>query len=243
MNCNELRDRMESGRFLFRAESGRSAEVAAHIEHCSACRQWIEMEEQLSHQLRLLQENAPALPATLNESVLKGYRARLQGAAGIIPTNKAIRPRSTLVWRAAVAAVLLVGAIILFGNRKAPSPPLAAKVQPQPIASATQPESPTKSELPSPSEAKRISPRAPRKTTVPRSDIASPEAAENSLPPDFRNLMYCDQLSCSGAMDVIRMNLPASAFGLESPLRISNVVAADVVVGPDGVARAIRIVN
>jgi hypothetical protein len=55
--------------------------------------------------------------------------------------------------------------------------------------------------------------------------------------------MYCDQLSCSGAMEVIRMNLPASALGMQSPLRTSNLVAADVVVGPDGVARAIRIVN
>jgi len=42
---------------------------------------------------------------------------------------------------------------------------------------------------------------------------------------------------------VIRMNLPASALGMSSPSRTSNVVEADVVVGPDGVARAIRIVN
>jgi hypothetical protein len=55
--------------------------------------------------------------------------------------------------------------------------------------------------------------------------------------------MYCDQLSCSGALEVIRMNLPAASLGLASPSRTSNFVAADVLVGSDGVARAIRIVN
>jgi len=244
MTCNELHDHVESSSLCSLAEGGLGADVAAHIEHCSACRQWIEIEEQLSNQLHLLRDNAPVIPATLDESVLKGYRAQFQGASSFVSaTTKPMRPRSTLVWRAAVAAVLLVGAIVLFGSRKAPSPPVSPKVQSQPIVVAPQPQSPAKAETERPRSAKKIAPHARRKITVPSSDIASPEAAQNTLPPDFRNLMYCDQLSCSGAMEVIRMNLPASALGMSSPSRTSSVVAADVVVGPDGVARAIRILN
>src|SRR6185312_10240335 len=67
MGCavGTVRSRLNRGH-KFLAENGRSADVAAHIEHCSACRQWIEMEEQLSHHLHLLRDNAPAIPATLD---------------------------------------------------------------------------------------------------------------------------------------------------------------------------------
>ena len=58
------------------------------------------------------------------------------------------------------------------------------------------------------------------------------------------NLMYCDQISCSGALDIIRMQLPASPVaGDSTSAPAQDVVLADVLVGSDGVARAIRIVN
>jgi len=56
----------------------------------------------------------------------------------------------------------------------------------------------------------------------------------------FVALMFCDPLICSGEEQVIRMELPgngaASAEG-------SQPVIADVVVGDDGLVRAMRIVN
>ncbi len=244
MTCNELHDHVESSPLRFLTEGGLSADVAAHIEHCSACRQWIEIEEQLSNQLHLLRDNAPVIPATLDESILKGYRAQFQAVSSFSTATKPMRPMSTLVWRAAIAAVLLVGAIILFGNRKAPSPQATAKVQPMPNGASAQPENQAKSETPKTiADVKVVTPRVHHRTTIKKTENTSAEATTNPLPPDFRNLMYCDQISCSGAMEVIRMNLPASALGMSSPSRTSNVVAADVVVGPDGVARAIRILN
>jgi hypothetical protein len=241
MTCNELH---ESSSLRSLAEGGFSADVAAHIEHCSACRQWIEIEEQLSNQLRLLRDDAPTVPATLDESVLKGYRSHMQRAAGDIIPLKPVRSTSGLFWRASIAALLLFVGIIIFGSRKAPSPSVTAKVEPPRIAPATRPEGKTESEPPQPIATKQVATtRVHHRTTVPKTEDDSSEAASHDIRPDFRSLMYCDQLSCSGAMEVIRMNLPASALGMASPSRTSNVVAADVVVGPDGVARAIRIVN
>ena len=243
MTCNELRDHVEISSFPSFAEGSLGAEFAAHIEYCSACRRWIETEEQLRSRLRLLRDNAPAVPATLDQNVLHAYRQHLHASRNIVRLKNPVRRTSNLVWRAAIAALLLVGAMILFGSRKAASPPVAAKVEPQPVVVAPQPQRPAKTETARPSSTKKTAPHARRKTNVPRSEPASTEYAHNTLPPDFRNLMYCDQLSCSGAMEVIRMNLPASTLGMSSPSRTSNVVEADVVVGPDGVARAIRIVN
>jgi hypothetical protein len=243
MTCNELHDRMESGSERVLTEGALSADITAHIERCSACHHWIEIEVRLSRQLQLLRDNAPAVPAALDESVLKGYREHVHRAArNVVPLKVPVRS-TALVWRAAIAALLLVGAIILFGSRKAASPPVTAKVQSQPNVVPPQHHSSAKTETARPSSTKKTAPHARRKTTVPRSEPVSTESAQNALPPDFRNLMYCDALSCSGAMEVIRMNLPASALGMSSPSRTSNVVAADVVIGTDGVARAIRIVN
>ena len=244
MTCNELHDHVESSSLPSVTEGGLGADVAAHIERCSACRQWIEIEEQLSNQLHLLRDNAPVIPATLDQNVLHAYRQHLHASRDIVQVRNPVRRTSNLVWRAAIAASLLVGAMILFGSRKAASPPVAANVEPPRIAPATRPESKTKSEPPQPIAAKKVATtRVHHRTTVPKAEDDSLQAANNDLPPDFRNLMYCDQLSCSGAMEVIRMNLPASALGMSSPSRTNNVVAADVVVGPDGIARAIRIVN
>lgn len=248
MTCNELHNLVESERSVFRAENVLSAEIAAHIQQCSSCCHWIRMKEQLSGKLNLLRRSAPAVPATLDESILAAYRKQMQQpVTALIPVHRHSLSRGML-WRAAIAALLLIGAIIFFGNRKRVAPPLAARVQQQSVAAETPMEPRTSAEMPKSVTPKKLQKRPVRgKAIVPRTeDVAGAGAATeaaDSLPPDFRRLMYCDQLSCSGAMEVIRMNLPASALGMASPLRSSNIIAADVVVGADGVARAIRIVN
>jgi hypothetical protein len=55
--------------------------------------------------------------------------------------------------------------------------------------------------------------------------------------------MFCDELSCVGDMDVVRVQLPSAvvprrASALPQP---TGFVNADVLVGPDGIARGIRV--
>jgi hypothetical protein len=52
----------------------------------------------------------------------------------------------------------------------------------------------------------------------------------------YTDLMLCDPLSCSGDAQVVRMEVPAQGSS-------EQTVLADVVVGDDGLVRAIRIVN
>ena len=54
----------------------------------------------------------------------------------------------------------------------------------------------------------------------------------------YTALMFCDPLSCAAETQVVRVELPAAAGGQNSQPQM-----ADLVVGYDGVVRAVRIVN
>ena len=51
--------------------------------------------------------------------------------------------------------------------------------------------------------------------------------------------MFCDPLSCASDAQIVRMELPASAAGSQD----EQTRIADVVVGDDGLVRAVRMVN
>ena len=76
--------------------------------------------------------------------------------------------------------------------------------------------------------------------------------------PGYDNLMYCDPVVCSGPMQVVNIKVPASqlqagkakAAAPGTPAKPAagktdgkSYVNVEVVVGPDGVARAIRVAN
>ena len=78
-------------------------------------------------------------------------------------------------------------------------------------------------------------------STAAASDVAQ---SASSTWPGYSNLMYCDPVVCSGPMQVIHIRVPVNqvkpSVGQSEGNRYVN---ADVVVGPDGVARAIRVAN
>lgn len=62
--------------------------------------------------------------------------------------------------------------------------------------------------------------------------------------PGYSNLMYCDPVACSGPMQVIHIKVPVGEVKPNVGQSMGDAfVNADVVVGPDGVARAIRVAN
>ena len=64
--------------------------------------------------------------------------------------------------------------------------------------------------------------------------------------PGYSDLMYCDPVVCSGPMQVVRIKVPvgqAKPGAGKSGSNSNSFVNAEVVVGPDGVARAIRVAN
>jgi hypothetical protein len=62
--------------------------------------------------------------------------------------------------------------------------------------------------------------------------------------PGYSNLVYCDPVVCSGPMQVVHIKVPVGQVKPNVGQSGGNgFVNADVVVGPDGVARAIRVAN
>ena len=60
--------------------------------------------------------------------------------------------------------------------------------------------------------------------------------------PGYSNLMYCDPVVCSGPMQVVHIKVPVGQVKPNLGQTVGNTfVNAEVVVGPDGVARAIRV--
>ncbi len=70
------------------------------------------------------------------------------------------------------------------------------------------------------------------------------DQSASSTWPGYSNLMYCDPVVCSGPMEVVHIKVPIGQVKPNLGQTVGNgFVNAEVVVGPDGVARAIRVAN
>jgi hypothetical protein len=232
MTCHELRRYFEDPLRLdeeFRVET-------EHLARCAECARFVEARRALRASLRLVRESVPEPSGALDKAVLDDYREYIAG--GPSPASSLPKRRSLKVaaWAVAAAAIVLVAGVFVVGRttktvaiRSEPTPHSFSVPQPRPIEAP----SATTSRKPTPSNSVR---RAP---------LAKPLAAPESLASaGFRSLMYCDELSCSGAMLVIRVELPpyAAPFVPASAAGTGPIVA-DVLVGPDGIARGIRVVE
>lgn len=232
MNCHELRLYFEDS---MRVDAKYDVE-AEHLARCEECVRFVEKQQELGAGLRLARMSVPKVPASLDGTVLANYRRQIAErrlSARTAPHRRLVM----LCWSAAAAAIVLVAALLMFSARE--NPATVSHDEPAPAAKAP---------LPVASAARAVRPPLlPQKRShQPQSYRAEPSnvVLTGSLPPDFRSLIYCDELSCSGPMDVIRMQLPASSVmfvpGSNSD---GGIIVADVLVGSDGIARGIRIVQ
>jgi hypothetical protein len=211
--------------------------VHEHLIHCADCASFIEEQRELGICLELTRQAVPTFPASLDDSALANYRKQISERP--LPARPVLRRRRFAItcWCAAVA-IVLASAILLLNGRKA----VVTVSQPRLPQFARAPQPPVKdvaSRVSKPKALHAAAHRAVRQTSVP-----SVAAVANPVPAAFRSLMYCDELSCGGTLDVIRVALPSSVTALAAASRPTNgVVFADVLVGPDGIARGIRLVE
>jgi hypothetical protein len=236
MTCQELRlyseDPLRMG-----AKFPRETE---HLAHCPECARFVEARRELGAELRLVRESAPEPSAALEAAVLANYR---RGIAGDPPLVRTGTRRFTIVyWTAAAAAALaLAAALFVHPARRLETSNLNIESAQPPTA---QPGTSEKgaNRVPWTNDASSLKARQ-RSVRQPR---RAPQGATTKSPAfeDFRSLMYCDALSCGGAMQLIRVQLPSSAAAFE-PAAASpdRAIYADVLVGSDGIARGIRVVQ
>jgi len=210
------------------------------------CARVSEEQDPLQASFDLVREGTPAVPPSLDQKVLARYREHIRSLAEPQvrkPTATARRlARWTLAWTAAAAFALAIACWEAWFTR-APEAPRAAA----PVPAASQPSTRVSASRTQAAESKPRAQTTRARPLAARQDEGRPARTARDgvvLPTGFRGLMYCDELSCAGSMDVIRVELPAAAWGI--PLKASPgnaAVEADVLVGPDGVARAIRVVE
>ncbi len=207
-------------------------------------------DELLTRELQSLaaEMNELEAPASVETKVLEAFRARK-----VVPIRT--RPSNSRYWLVAVAAMLLIAISVVAlrwrSGSETPQETLAGKQSPEQPKGEPQNPAPNRepqreieyqavNDLP-----KRIERRPIRR--VRRSEDAQAANQSREIATDFIPLRYMNAASFQDGGQIVRVELPRSAlatFGLPVNMdRYNEKVKADVIVGVDGLAHAIRFVQ
>ena len=244
MTCKEIRAHFQE--YLAAVKPAHeSGAMLEHIARCGECRRFVEEQEELAKCFPLLREGCPAVPASLDAAVLAGYRSYISGRPRLANgfwSARWIGPLGALRWAAAIAFALIAASSVLLlisGERGGVDQISTQRPRLMVAPEATKAISRTAEPGSVPKKPNSIAKSA--KHATPAIPVARSESWSST---DFQGLMYCDQLSCPEAMDVIRVQLPSAALGIgPTSSNANDFVYADVLVGPDGIARGIRVVE
>jgi phage tail tape-measure protein len=239
MTCQTLRDAIVDIARGAETGQGTRAAVECHLDHCEACATLMARERQLSRGLRALAASTSGDGAS--EAMGRRLREMFAEGQGVGATAEARREPATGRWTAwAAAATIVVAAGGAAWYATTATPPPIADSKPPVLASTESPAAtvPTSSPVETPATdraekpAKRPRPTPPARYAVATGFVALPSAVGL---PDFE----------SG--QIIRMELPLTSlptYGIEiAPDARDRSVEADLLVGQDGQARAIRLVT
>jgi hypothetical protein len=260
MNCREFEDIVND---LVRAkliDAASSAAGLAHAEICERCASRLEDERALSAGLKSLavSDEGKAAPASVEAALLEAFRAQASNPpARRLQVQSRSRPR----WALAVAAAILI-AFGLMIYRAIPNEPQKDHNVVKEKLTAPQPSVNREEQVVKDNgvterrrRSRGLRPRGGNRLQLNKPfirDSITSYAGGNENTTDFFPLSYSDdqKLAESGEvirMQVIRVQMPRQAliaFGLPVNIERADVpVNADLLVGEDGLARAIRFVR
>jgi hypothetical protein len=248
-------------------EANERASALAHFDECESCGQALSSQRELSDGLRSVAEQMNSLqaPAHLEEKLRAAFRAQ----ALVRHTRSA--PQRWRYWASAAAAALLIGFAVIAWRAHVASqsqPPIVVKSK----GDGASPSKPSKPEQSSPVAAggnQEPNESAPPRQEAPKRQLAKSQAGrrggygaksptlesantlaannEKEITTDFVALGYGSAMDLQDGGQLVRVEMPRSAlarFGLPVNMdRADERVKADVLVGMDGLARAIRLVK
>lgn len=230
MTCHELRLHLED---LERRDADFSA-CSEHLVDCAECARFVAARRGLGAGMRAVRESVPQASAALDAAVLANYRRQIT-----IPESRMKRIAAwgplVLLGSSVTAAALALISVLAFHSSRKPNPAVIAFPSAS-RSSVTQRVAPIETASAAP-------PRKPAMTHPAHHEPHVPSAASEGSLSDFHSLMYCDELSCGGAMELIRVQLPSPDAPFVPAASTNGVIYADVLLGPDGIARGIRIVH
>ena len=255
MNCSEFQH-ISHELARDQVQGREKTEAFAHAGECSRCAEYLQQERTLSLKLGFLSQvmHGQEAPARLEPALLASFRehAAQAGEHGSVPLHAGPRfwaHRKFWTWGASAAALaaVLALAIGLRSGQRAPAQasnaPLTRSVAAHEESSAAVPVTVKQDNVIEHQSTIQAVKR--NRVALPHSRSAAEEDTAVAEASGFVPLIYCDELNCGTPGDVVRVELPASSLpmmGLASNTR-TGPVRADVVVGEDGIARAIRLVD
>jgi hypothetical protein len=225
------------------------ADFSAHLAECAECSRLVESQSEIRVTLRELRDTAPVIPESLDNKVLSSYRRRIPQR--VATHNFASKPQSSIrvvIFGIAAIAATIVVAVVFLVTREQPKAQVITSrnpaAVPAPVIMPVQPRLYSATRSTAGRRPVRRRPTTSMVATAPPQQKTPATSPSMSVPTTFSSLMYCDELSCNGAMDMIRVRLPAQPrMLLPANSYGTGPVYADVLVGPDGIARGIRVVH
>ena len=240
----------------------------SHVDQCDDCRRGWNDQLELSGRLRQVadQTTSSRAPEHVEAQLLAAFRDRTRVVT--IPSA----PRRRRYWIGAAAAVVLMVFGILawrwhvasvrqpqvqVSSKSATAPPSDSSKQEQSRTAVTGTR-PSTQPLIKPALSRSLSRRHLASSQLAKSDAAKPSTVEQTsvlatnaetkeLTTDFVLVGYGNALDLQDGGQLVRVELPRSAlttFGLPMNMdRADERIKADVLVGPDGLARALRFVE
>jgi hypothetical protein len=227
----------------------------AHSDECESCAARLRDEEKLSRGLQFLAADMESLaaPDGVELKLREAFRQRQE----IVPV--AAHSSRSRYWLVAVAAMLLVvmGVLGMWLRSETPETNVAGNTPQKQVEVPAEPSgsaSPARPIEPEPQKTeeqaanrlpKRQTPKPVRRTRkAPETQMAN--HAGNEIATDFMPLGDANALVLQDGGQIIRVKLPRSTlmrFGFPVNMDRNENVKADVIVGVDGLARAIRFVQ
>ena len=255
MNCQRFEQvvsELARGRMM---EAEVRSEALVHSKDCEHCESRLRDEEKLTRGLQVL-------AAEMELKLREAFRTRHVAAPVAIHSGNSSRSR---YWLVAVAAMLLVALSVaaMWWRSDTPQQTVAEKSPLKPVETPVVPADPSGSHEPvgpsqpdSPNGEYRAENEAPKRPTpkvIRRNSVTrKPEAqlanhATNEIATDFIPLRDMNTVALQDGGQIIRVRLRRSEllrFGFPVNMeRYNENVKADVLVGVDGLARAIRFVQ
>ena len=226
-----------------------SAELEEHLEACPECCVALANQRSLTAALGAMAKSAPVAPPAIQAALLAELRSQTNLAPAISTSRPINLPHwiPTLPSRARKQAVLATAAIaaavalaLFWPESQTPAPPQIARVVPPPPPVVEQ-------SKPAPQPVRQLPARAKRrKAPRPVSTAPAPEP-QPEVATDFYPVPYTEPLRPTQRADIYRVQVPRAtmaAFGI--PViggRLDSQITADVIVGEDGVTRAVRFIR
>jgi hypothetical protein len=243
MTCREFRHTAASLTLWELAQLG-DKQILDHAGMCLECGAWLDRQQTLAVSMQTLRTQTADREADpqVERALLRVFRqetlqtqpvASLRSAPVAFRLSRFFELGTYAAVAAAIAVAMFLGARL--PEHRTVTPPLQTHSVPAVNMSPAQ-------QTQTAANAKEQQPAGPLKREVESSSTRRPHVAAASLAsddPDYVVLMFCDPLICSSDAEVVRMELPVVGAG-ENDTRTQ---VADVVVGDDGLVRAMRIVN